>query len=131
MGSVKPRLVPLLAVTAILIAAATAIARPIDHRGRVAHCSSVRVNRFLHASPHGLFGAFSLTARGTRCSTARTVASKYVHDPAAVNSPAHGITPISGWACAWRDNNTVAQQVSVTCTKPAARITFADRIPSG
>jgi hypothetical protein len=131
MRPVKLRLMLLLAVTVALTAVSVAVARPTGRRAAAAHCSSVRLNRFLRPSANGLFGAFSLTARGAGCSQARTIASAYVHDSGAVDSPKHRTTRLSGWTCTWHDNDEVAQQVSVTCTKSAARITFADRIPSG
>jgi hypothetical protein len=128
MGAMKLQLALLLVGTTALIAASAAVARP---NASVAHCSSVRLNRFLDPSASGAFGAFSLTARGTGCATARMIATKYVHDASAVDSPKHRTTRISGWKCTWSDNNTVAQQVSVSCSKSAARIAFVDRIPSG
>jgi hypothetical protein len=96
-----------------------------------AHCTSVRTNRFYHPAANGLFGAYSITAAGTSCATARTVASKYVRNPFSVDSPAHRTKKVAGWSCTWRATNQVAQQVPVTCTKPGAKIAFNDRLPSG
>jgi hypothetical protein len=98
---------------------------------RVTHCTSVRTDRFYHPAPHGLFGAYSISAAGTGCATARIVASKYVRNPFSVDSPAHRTKQVSGWSCTWRSNLKVAQQVSVTCTKAGATIAFKDRLPSG
>jgi hypothetical protein len=97
----------------------------------VSHCDSVRTDRFYHPAAHGLFGAYSISATGTRCGTARTIASKYVRDPFSVDSPAHRTKKVAGWSCTWRSNLKVAQQVSVICRKPRAEIAFADRLPSG
>jgi hypothetical protein len=95
------------------------------------HCRSVRTDRFYHLSAHGLFGAYSITAAGTGCATARTVASKYVRNPFSVDSPTHRTKKVLGWSCTWRATNQVAQQVPVSCTKPGAKIAFNDRLPSG
>jgi hypothetical protein len=92
-----------------------------------AHCGPVRVDRFLHADPHGLFGASSIVARGTGCTTARRVASRYVH---ARGGPDSTQTNFAGWTCTFRGAN-VAQQIRVTCRRGGARVTFRDTLPSG
>jgi hypothetical protein len=114
----------MLACTAIGSAPALAGSKP-------AHCTSVRTDRFYHLAAHGQFGAYSITAAGTGCATARTVASKYVRNPFSVDSPAHRTKRVQGWSCTWRATNQVAQQVPVSCTKPGAKIGFNDRLPSG
>jgi hypothetical protein len=108
------------------IGGAPALASP-----KPAHCTSVRTDRFYHLAAHGLFGAYALTAAGTSCAAARTVATTYVRNPFSVDSPAHRTKRVNGWSCTWRDNNRVSQQVSVSCAKPSAKIAFNDRLPNG
>jgi hypothetical protein len=120
----------LVAVTVALCALGSA--PDLTGAAKPAHCASVRTNRFMHLDAHGLFGAYSLTAAGTSCATARTVASRYVRDPYAVDSPKHPTTKILGWSCRWRSPaKPVSQQVAVTCAESSARIGFADKLPNG
>jgi hypothetical protein len=97
----------------------------------VSHCRSVQTDRFYHPAARGMFGAVSVNATGTGCATARTIVSKYVRNPFSVDLPSHRTKQVSGWSCTWRSDLKVSQQVSVTCTKHRARITFKDRLPSG
>jgi hypothetical protein len=122
------RALTLLAVSTALLAvagAASATAQP------KLHCASVRMNRFYKPAASGTFGAFSLEVSGASCTTARTVASKYVMDPYSVDSLRHRTKVVSGWRCIWTADNQVSQQVTVGCTRTGARISFADRLPNG
>jgi hypothetical protein len=114
--------------TVVLLGGATAIAAAAP---ATAHCASVRTTRFYKPSATGTFGAYGITATGTTCATARSIAGTYARNPFSVDSPKHPTKKVSGWTCTWRDNDRVSQQVSVTCTKRAARIAFADRLPNG
>jgi hypothetical protein len=92
------------------------------------HCGDVRVDRFLHFDRDGDFGAFAVTRTGTSCKVARRVASRYVHDPRAIERRKR----IEGWTCTHRTVDS--QVVWVTCTrKPpsVARINFLNWLPSG
>jgi hypothetical protein len=96
----------------------------------VHHCGDVRMNQSDRPAAHGQFGAFGIKATGSACATARKVAGKFSQNPYAIgNKPA--VTHVDGFACNWRPTPDVAQQVNVTCKHAAAKITFADRIPSG
>jgi hypothetical protein len=97
----------------------------------IKRCASVRLNQVLKPDPHGLFGAFSLTAQGTTCSTARDIARRYAENPFSAANPKHRTKQVKGWTCTWKSNLHVAQRVSVSCTKANARIAFAYEIPSG
>jgi hypothetical protein len=94
------------------------------------HCGSVRLNRFYHPAAHGLFGAFGIHATGTGCSTAKKVAGKYASNPYAVGDKPT-VKRVDGFACKWHTANDVSQQVDVRCTRAGAKVTFADRLPSG
>ena len=113
-------------VVALGAVSAVAVGAPVT-----THCASVRINRFDKPAANGTFGAFEITATGTTCVTARSIAGRYVRNPFSVDSPKHRTKTVAGWSCTWRANNRVSQQVSVTCTRSAARIAFADRLPSG
>jgi hypothetical protein len=120
-----------LCTAVVLMVAIGGAATVADAAPASAHCTSVRLTRFYKPAANGTFGAFGITATGTTCVTARSIASTYVRNPFSVDSPKHRTKKVSGWTCTWRDNDRVSQQVSVTCTKRAARIAFADRLPNG
>lgn len=114
----------------LAVAVATALAAPAAAEASVHHCGDVRMNQTDHAAAHGQFGAFGIKATRAVCPTARKVAGKFSQNPYAIgNKPS--VTRVDGFACDWRDAMLVAQQVEVTCTHQSAKITFADRIPSG
>jgi hypothetical protein len=94
-------------------------------------CRSVRLNQVLKPDPHGLFGAFEVTAQATTCSTARDIARRYTENPFSAANPKHRTKQVKGWTCTWKPNQHVAQRVSVTCTKARGRIAFAYEIPNG
>jgi hypothetical protein len=112
-------------VALCLLGAATASA------GARLHCTSVRLNQVLKPDPHGLFGAFDVTAQATTCSTARDIARRYTENPFSAANPKHRTKQVKGWTCTWKPNQHVAQRVSVTCVKASGRIVFAYEIPSG
>jgi hypothetical protein len=95
------------------------------------HCASVRLNQVLKPDPHGLFGAFNVTAQATTCSTARDIARRYTENPFSAANPKHRTKQVKGWTCTWKPNQHVAQRVSVTCIKASGRIAFAYEIPNG
>jgi hypothetical protein len=120
-----------MAVVAALAWAALIAGAAQAKGGESTHCTAVRTNRFYKPAAKGLFGAFSIEAKGTSCGTARTVASKYVRNPFSVDSPAHRTKRVLGWTCTWRSDQKVSQQVSVQCTRTGDQIEFLDRLPNG
>jgi hypothetical protein len=114
----------------LVVAVVTALAAPAAAEATVHHCGDVRMNQSDRPAAHGQFGAFGIKATGTACATARKVAGKFSQDPYAIGDKP-SVTRVHGFACDWRDAMRVAQQVEVTCTHQTAKITFADRIPSG
>jgi hypothetical protein len=115
-------------IAALVISAASAAGA---QAAAARHCGSVRTNQYHAAQRRGLFGARSIAATGTGCGPARVLAAKYVENPYAVDSPRHRASEVDGWQCTWRPNPKVAQHVVVACTRAAARVTFADVLPSG
>jgi hypothetical protein len=109
----------------------TATALATGSAPNISRCRSVRLNQVLKPDPHGLFGAFSVTAQATTCSTARDIARRYAENPFSAANPKHRTKRLKGWTCTWKPNLHVAQRVSVRCTKASARIAFAYEIPSG
>jgi hypothetical protein len=117
-------------LTALVAATVTALAAPAAAAATVHRCGDVRMNQSDHPAAHGHFGAFGIKASGSTCATARKVAGKFSQNPYAIgDKPA--VTHVDGFACNWRATPHVAQEVDVTCKHAAAKITFADRIPSG
>jgi hypothetical protein len=119
-----------LAAAAVGQAPALAVAGQVPARTAAArHCGNVRTNRFYHPAAHGQFGAYGIAAQGASCATARKVAGKFVRNAYSVgNKPT--VSHINGFACRWKAGSAV-QQVEVTCTRSSAKVTFADRLPSG
>jgi hypothetical protein len=114
----------------LVVAVVTALAAPAAAEATVHHCGDVRMNQSDRPAARGQFGAFGIKATGTACATARKVAGKFSQNPYAIGDKP-SVTRVDGFACDWRDAMRVAQQVEVTCTHQTAKITFADRIPSG
>jgi hypothetical protein len=112
-------------VVLCLVSTATASA------GTLRHCRSVRLNQVLKPDPHGLFGAFNVTAQATTCSTARDIARRYTENPFSAANPKHRTKQLRGWTCTWKPNEHVAQRVSVSCIRASGRIAFAYEIPNG
>jgi hypothetical protein len=114
----------------LVVAVAAALAIPAAADATVHHCGDVRMNQADRPAAHGHFGAFAIKAAGSACATARKVAGKFSQNPYAVgDKPA--VTHVDGFACNWRARLDVGQEVDVTCKHAAAKITFADRLPSG
>jgi hypothetical protein len=119
------------ATVASLIALAVGALAPGAALGaQTRHCGNVQLNRFYHPAAHGLFGAFGINASGTTCTAAKKVAGKYASNPYAVGDKP-SVKHVDGFACKWSTNDRVSQQVNVRCTRAGAKITFADRLPSG
>jgi hypothetical protein len=98
------------------------VALPPAHAASTHRCGSVRIDRELHRSPDGEFGAFGIRARPTGCRRARRLAARYVHDP---SFPAR----LGPWHCT---NRTIDSQVArVRCRLDGARVSFRDVIPNG
>lgn len=102
---------------------AVAIALPDSPAAR---CGNVRVNRLLHSDQHGAFGAFGIAANGVICTSARTLASRYVHRPSAAEHK----TRVDGWTCTPHPT-TSAQAVRVSCALKGATVTFKEERPNG
>jgi hypothetical protein len=112
----------LLAAVVMLVAASSAHAQVAAART----CGDVTVNRFLKDDPNGTFGAFGISAKGTGCAKARSVAHGFIHKPSAIE---RGSARIQGYRCTFR--TTEVQQVQVTCKRHNARVRFRDEIPNG
>jgi hypothetical protein len=97
-------------------------------------CGDVRLDRFLHASRHGDFGAFDINADQTDCRIARRVASRYVRDPRAVETKNWRF---ANWSCLHAEA-LINQEVYVVCDgrrgknlRGAGSVTFRNALPSG
>jgi hypothetical protein len=102
--------------------ATTAAARPPS-----SHCASVRVDRFLHPSPKGDFGAFDVTATGTTCRTADAVASYFIGHPRLAELKS---ATVQGFTCRLHYLQ-VSQRIAESCTRGGATVHFQDEIPNG
>ncbi len=120
-----------IALTLALSLGGAATASAAGRAPAIIHCRSVRLNQVLKPDPHGLFGAFNLTAQATTCSTARDIARRYTENPYSAAYPKRPTKRVKGWTCTWKPNQHVAQRVSVTCIKASGRIAFAYEIPNG
>jgi len=111
--------------------AAIASVTPAQALPAVQHCAAVKLNQADKPESNGPFGARNVTARGTSCAAAEPVVTKYVENPYSVDSPSKRTSTVTGFRCTWTDDNTVAQQVKVSCTKGVAKLTFADLLAGG
>ena len=118
-----------LVLTLSLWGAATAVAAV--RAPAIIRCAGVRLNQVVEPDPHGVFGAFDVTAQATTCATARDIARRYTENPFSAANPRHRTKQVKGWTCTWKPNRHVAQRVSVTCLEARGRITFAYEIPNG
>ena len=114
-------------LTLALLAALTAtalVALPSADASTRKKCGSLRMNQSLKRDSHGLYGAFGILGTNTGCSTARSLADKWVHNKKAVKSHPWRY---HGWACSNRA--TEYQQFAVICTKASSRVTFKAELP--
>jgi hypothetical protein len=115
--------------TVLLLLMLAALAVPAAAAPEARPCGNVdRSDRFGHASPHGAFGIFGVTAQGVACAGARRLAHRWLGWASRAANPSRPHV-VGAYLC--RSRAPRAQELAVRCSSKTALVRFTWRIANG